>query len=120
MRCFENRSRNGSANKIFVGKPLPYVIEIDTESVDCLDANYPKDKIISKIFYAMISMKSFKENSLLLLEISHTIYQLSCFKTLRNIRFLVCRNVSKEVVERICEKKKGVRHTNSLCLTSLL
>jgi 16S rRNA (adenine1518-N6/adenine1519-N6)-dimethyltransferase len=48
---FWDRSRNGSANKIFVRtNPLPYVIEIDTESVDYLDANYPKDKIISKDF----------------------------------------------------------------------
>jgi 16S rRNA (adenine1518-N6/adenine1519-N6)-dimethyltransferase len=41
--------------KLFVRKPIPPVIEIDTESVDYLDANYPKlkDKIISKIFFAL-------------------------------------------------------------------
>jgi 16S rRNA (adenine1518-N6/adenine1519-N6)-dimethyltransferase len=38
--------------KYLLDKPITtYVIEIDTESVDYLDANYPKlkDKIISKI-----------------------------------------------------------------------
>jgi 16S rRNA (adenine1518-N6/adenine1519-N6)-dimethyltransferase len=52
--------RNGCFDKVFINKPInTYVIEIDTESVDYLDANYPKlkDKIISKDFCGMISMR---------------------------------------------------------------
>jgi 16S rRNA (adenine1518-N6/adenine1519-N6)-dimethyltransferase len=47
-----NRS-DGSFDKYLLDKPVnTYVIEIDTESVTYLDANYPKlkDKIISKDF----------------------------------------------------------------------
>jgi 16S rRNA (adenine1518-N6/adenine1519-N6)-dimethyltransferase len=50
----------GVLTKYLLDKPInTYVIEIDTESVDYLDANYPKlkDKIISKIFCGMISMR---------------------------------------------------------------
>jgi 16S rRNA A1518/A1519 N6-dimethyltransferase RsmA/KsgA/DIM1 with predicted DNA glycosylase/AP lyase activity len=50
----------GVLTKYLLDKPInTYVIEIDTESVDYLDTNYPKlkDKIISKIFCGMISMR---------------------------------------------------------------
>jgi 16S rRNA (adenine1518-N6/adenine1519-N6)-dimethyltransferase len=49
-----DRSGMGVLTKYLLDKPITtYVIEIDTESVDYLDANYPKlkDKIISKIFF---------------------------------------------------------------------
>jgi 16S rRNA (adenine1518-N6/adenine1519-N6)-dimethyltransferase len=66
MRTFRDRTRNGCFD--IINKPInTYVIEIDTESVDYLDANYPKlkDKIISKDFLRYDINEVFKENSLL-------------------------------------------------------
>jgi 16S rRNA (adenine1518-N6/adenine1519-N6)-dimethyltransferase len=73
----------GVLTKYLLDKPITtYVIEIDTESVDYLDANYPKlkDKIISKIFFVMILMKSFKESSFVEISVQHI--NSNCFKTL--------------------------------------
>jgi 16S rRNA (adenine1518-N6/adenine1519-N6)-dimethyltransferase len=58
----------GVLTKYLLDKPInTYVIEIDTESVDYLDTNYPKlkDKIISKIFLRYDINEVFQENSLL-------------------------------------------------------
>jgi 16S rRNA (adenine1518-N6/adenine1519-N6)-dimethyltransferase len=102
----------GVLTKYLLDKPInTYVIEIDTESVDYLDTNYPKlkDKIISKIFCGMISMRFFRK----------TVYN-GNFHTIYQLRFLNLKlkhqipefagMFQKKSGETYCEKRKGLRN----------
>jgi 16S rRNA (adenine1518-N6/adenine1519-N6)-dimethyltransferase len=101
----------GVLTKYLLEKPInTYVIEIDTESVDYLDANYPKlhGKIISKDFlkYDVNEVFSGKQFAI----IGNFPYNISTqivFRTLE-LRDQIpefAGMFQKEVAERICEKK---------------
>jgi 16S rRNA (adenine1518-N6/adenine1519-N6)-dimethyltransferase len=101
----------GVLTKYLLEKPInTYVIEIDTESVDYLDANYPKlhEKIISKDFLKYDVNEVFGGKQFAI--IGNFPYNIS---TQIVFRALEMRNqipefagmFQKEVAERICEKK---------------
>jgi len=101
----------GVLTKYLLEKPInTYVIEIDTESVDYLDANYPKlhGKIISKDFlkYDVNEVFSGKQFAI----IGNFPYNISTqivFRTLELRKQIpeFAGMFQKEVAERICEKK---------------
>lgn len=101
----------GVLTKYLLEKPIDtYVIEIDTESVAYLDANYPKlkDKIISKDFLKYNINEIFDGKQLAI--IGNFPYNISTQIVFRTLEF---RNqipefsgmFQKEVAERICSKK---------------
>jgi 16S rRNA (adenine1518-N6/adenine1519-N6)-dimethyltransferase len=101
--------------------PLPLCYEIDTESVDYLDANYPKlkDKIISKIFFVMILMKSFKVSSLLCWKF-RTTYQLKLFYELKHQIPEFAGMFQKKLQSASARKKGDKAYEFSLFSTNLL
>jgi 16S rRNA (adenine1518-N6/adenine1519-N6)-dimethyltransferase len=101
----------GVLTKYLLEKPITtYVIEIDTESVTYLDANYPKlkDKIISKDFLKYNINEVFEGKQFAI--IGNFPYNISTQIVFRTLEF---RNqipefsgmFQKEVAERICSKK---------------
>ena len=101
----------GVLTKYLLEKPITtYVIEIDTESVVYLDANYPKlkDKIISKDFLKYNINEVFDGKQFAI--IGNFPYNISTQIVFRTLEF---RNqipefsgmFQKEVAERICSKK---------------
>lgn len=101
----------GVLTKYLLEKPITtYVIEIDTESVTYLDANYPKlkDKIISKDFLKYNINEVFDGKQFAI--IGNFPYNISTQIVFRTLEF---RNqipefsgmFQKEVAERICSKK---------------
>jgi len=101
----------GVLTKYLLEKPITtYVIEIDTESVTYLDANYPKlkDKIISKDFLKYNINEIFEGKQFAI--IGNFPYNISTQIVFRTLEF---RNqipefsgmFQKEVAERICSKK---------------
>ena len=101
----------GVLTKYLLEKPIDtYVIEIDTESVIYLDANYPKlkDKIISEDFlkYNINSVFEGKQFAI----IGNFPYNISTQIVFRTLEFRdqipeFSGMFQKEVAERICEKK---------------
>lgn len=101
----------GVLTKYLLEKPIDtYVIEIDTESVAYLDANYPKlkDKIISEDFlkYNINSVFEGKQFAI----IGNFPYNISTQIVFRTLEFRdqipeFSGMFQKEVAERICEKK---------------
>ena len=89
-----------------------YVIEIDTESVVYLDANYPKlkDKIISKDFLKYNINEIFEGKQFAI--IGNFPYNISTQIVFRTLEFRhqipeFSGMFQKEVAERICEKKEA-------------
>lgn len=101
----------GVLTKYLLDKPInTYVIEIDTESVTYLDANYPKlkDKIISKDFLKYNINEVFDGKQFAIIgNFPYNISTQIVFKTLemRNQIPEFAGMFQKEVAERICEKK---------------
>lgn len=101
----------GVLTKYLLDKPIDtYVIEIDTESVAYLDANYPKlrGKIISKDFLKYDLNEIFEGKQLAIIgNFPYNISTQIVFKTLE-FRHQIPEfsgMFQKEVAERICEKK---------------
>ncbi|MBK0369462.1 16S rRNA (adenine(1518)-N(6)/adenine(1519)-N(6))-dimethyltransferase RsmA [Flavobacterium agrisoli] len=101
----------GVLTKYLLEKPITtYVIEIDTESVTYLEANYPKlhDKIISKDFLRYDVNEIFKgEQFAIIGNFPYNISSQIVFRALelRNQIPEFSGMFQKEVAERICEKK---------------
>jgi 16S rRNA (adenine1518-N6/adenine1519-N6)-dimethyltransferase len=101
----------GVLTKYLLEKPITtYVIEIDTESVDYLDANYPKlkDKIISKDFLRYDINEVFQGKQFAIIgNFPYNISTQIVFKTLELKHQIpeFAGMFQKEVAERICEKK---------------
>jgi 16S rRNA (adenine1518-N6/adenine1519-N6)-dimethyltransferase len=101
----------GVLTKYLLEKPIStYVIEIDTESVDYLDANYPKlkDKIISKDFLRYDINEVFQGKQFAIIgNFPYNISTQIVFKTLELKHQIpeFAGMFQKEVAERICEKK---------------
>jgi 16S rRNA (adenine1518-N6/adenine1519-N6)-dimethyltransferase len=101
----------GVLTKYLLDKPInTYVIEIDTESVDYLDANYPKlkDKIISKDFLRYDINEVFNGKQFAIIgNFPYNISTQIVFKTLELKHQIpeFAGMFQKEVAERICEKK---------------
>jgi 16S rRNA (adenine1518-N6/adenine1519-N6)-dimethyltransferase len=101
----------GVLTKYLLDKPITtYVIEIDTESVDYLDANYPKlkDKIISKDFLRYDINEVFQGKQFAIIgNFPYNISTQIVFKTLELKHQIpeFAGMFQKEVAERICEKK---------------
>jgi len=101
----------GVLTKYLLEKPITtYVIEIDTESVTYLDANYPKlkDKIISKDFLKYNINEVFDGKQLAIIgNFPYNISTQIVFRTLeyRNQIPEFSGMFQKEVAERICSKK---------------
>jgi 16S rRNA (adenine1518-N6/adenine1519-N6)-dimethyltransferase len=101
----------GVLTKYLLDKPTnTYVIEIDTESVGYLDANYPKlkDKIISKDFLRYDCNEIFEGKQYAI--IGNFPYNISTQIVFRTLEFRhqipeFSGMFQKEVAERICEKK---------------
>lgn len=101
----------GVLTKYLLDKPTnTYVIEIDTESVAYLDANYPKlkDKIISKDFLKYNINEIFEGKQFAI--IGNFPYNISTQIVFRTLEFRhqipeFSGMFQKEVAERICEKK---------------
>lgn len=101
----------GVLTKYLLEKPTnTYVIEIDTESVAYLDANYPKlkDKIISKDFLRYDCNEIFEGKQYAI--IGNFPYNISTQIVFRTLEFRhqipeFSGMFQKEVAERICEKK---------------
>ncbi len=101
----------GVLTKYLLEKPInTYVIEIDTESVTYLDANYPKlkDKIISKDFLKYNINEIFEGKQFAI--IGNFPYNISTQIVFRTLEFRdqipeFAGMFQKEVAERICEKK---------------
>jgi len=101
----------GVLTKYLLDKPTTtYVIEIDTESVTYLDANYPKlkDKIISKDFLRYDIKEIFEGKQFAI--IGNFPYNISTQIVFRALEFRhqipeFSGMFQKEVAERICEKK---------------
>ncbi|MEY4038718.1 MAG: rRNA ((1518)-N(6)/adenine(1519)-N(6))-dimethyltransferase RsmA [Bacteroidota bacterium] len=101
----------GVLTKYLLDKPTnTYVIEIDTESVAYLDANYPKlkDKIISKDFLRYDCNEIFEGKQYAI--IGNFPYNISTQIVFRTLEFRhqipeFSGMFQKEVAERICEKK---------------
>ncbi len=101
----------GVLTKYLLDKPInTYVIEIDTESVAYLDANYPKlkDKIISKDFLKYDVNEVFGGKQFAI--IGNFPYNISTQIVFRTLEFRhqipeFSGMFQKEVAERICEKK---------------
>jgi len=101
----------GVLTKYLLDKPTTtYVIEIDTESVAYLDANYPKlkDKIISKDFLRYDIKEIFEGKQFAI--IGNFPYNISTQIVFRTLEFRhqipeFSGMFQKEVAERICEKK---------------
>lgn len=101
----------GVLTKYLLDKPIDtYVIEIDTESVAYLDANYPKlrGKVISKDFLKYDLNEIFEGKQLAIIgNFPYNISTQIVFKTLE-FRHQIPEfsgMFQKEVAERICEKK---------------
>ncbi|WP_442787166.1 16S rRNA (adenine(1518)-N(6)/adenine(1519)-N(6))-dimethyltransferase RsmA [Flavobacterium suncheonense] len=101
----------GVLTKYLLEKPIEtYVIEIDTESVDYLNAHYPKlhGKIISKDFLKYNLKEVFGEEPYAIIgNFPYNISSQIVFKTLE-LRDQIPEfsgMFQKEVAERICEKK---------------
>ena len=101
----------GVLTKYLLEKPVTtYVVEIDTESVDYLNAHYPKlhDKIISKDFLKYNINEIFENRQFAI--IGNFPYNISTQIVFRALEY---RNqipefagmFQKEVAQRICEKK---------------
>lgn len=101
----------GVLTKYLLDKPITtYVIEIDTESVDYLDANYPKlkGKIISKDFLRYDINEVFQGKQFAIIgNFPYNISTQIVFKTLELKHQIpeFAGMFQKEVAERICEKK---------------
>lgn len=101
----------GVLTKYLLEKPITtYVIEIDTESVAYLDANYPKlkDKIISKDFLKYDVNEVFNGKQFAIIgNFPYNISTQIVFRTLeyRNQIPEFSGMFQKEVAERICSKK---------------
>jgi 16S rRNA (adenine1518-N6/adenine1519-N6)-dimethyltransferase len=101
----------GVLTKYLLDKPIDtYVIEIDTESVAYLDANYPKlrGKIISKDFLKYDLNEIFEGKQLAIIgNFPYNISTQIVFKTLEYRHQIpeFSGMFQKEVAERICEKK---------------
>lgn len=101
----------GVLTKYLLEKPIKtYVIEIDTESVAYLDANYPKlkDKIISKDFLKYNINEVFDGKQFAIIgNFPYNISTQIVFRTLeyRNQIPEFSGMFQKEVAERICSKK---------------
>ncbi len=101
----------GVLTKYLLEKPITtYVIEIDTESVTYLDANYPKlkDKIISKDFLKYNINEVFDGKQFAIIgNFPYNISTQIVFRTLeyRNQIPEFSGMFQKEVAERICSKK---------------
>lgn len=101
----------GVLTKYLLDKAInTYVIEIDTESVDYLDANYPKlkDKIISKDFLRYDINEVFQGKQFAIIgNFPYNISTQIVFKTLELKHQIpeFAGMFQKEVAERICEKK---------------
>lgn len=101
----------GVLTKYLLEKPIEtYVIEIDTESVDYLNANYPKlkDKIIAEDFLKYDINHIFKGQQLAIIgNFPYNISTQIVFKVLeyRDQIPEFSGMFQKEVAERICEKK---------------
>ncbi|WP_396143619.1 16S rRNA (adenine(1518)-N(6)/adenine(1519)-N(6))-dimethyltransferase RsmA [Flavobacterium sp.] len=101
----------GVLTKYLLEKPITtYVIEIDTESVAYLDANYPKlkDKIISKDFLKYNINEVFDGKQFAIIgNFPYNISTQIVFRTLeyRNQIPEFSGMFQKEVAERICSKK---------------
>lgn len=101
----------GVLTQYLLDKPTnTYVIEIDTESVAYLDANYPKlkDKIISKDFLKYNINEIFEGKQFAI--IGNFPYNISTQIVFRTLEFRhqipeFSGMFQKEVAERICEKK---------------
>ncbi|WP_366186056.1 16S rRNA (adenine(1518)-N(6)/adenine(1519)-N(6))-dimethyltransferase RsmA [Flavobacterium ovatum] len=101
----------GVLTKYLLEKPVTtYVVEIDTESVEYLDANYPKlkDKIISKDFLKYDINEIFAGKQFAI--IGNFPYNISTQIVFRMLEFKeqvpeFSGMFQKEVAERICEKK---------------
>lgn len=101
----------GVLTKYLLEKPINiYVIEIDTESVTYLDANYPKlkDKIISKDFLKYNINEVFEKKQFAI--IGNFPYNISTQIVFRTLEYRdqipeFSGMFQKEVAERICEKK---------------
>lgn len=101
----------GVLTQYLLDKPTnTYVIEIDTESVVYLDANYPKlkDKIISKDFLKYNINEIFEGKQFAI--IGNFPYNISTQIVFRTLEFRhqipeFSGMFQKEVAERICEKK---------------
>jgi 16S rRNA (adenine1518-N6/adenine1519-N6)-dimethyltransferase len=101
----------GVLTQYLLDKPTnTYVIEIDTESVAYLDANYPKlkDKIISKDFLKYDVNEIFEGKQFAI--IGNFPYNISTQIVFRTLEFRhqipeFSGMFQKEVAERICEKK---------------
>ncbi len=101
----------GVLTKYLLDKPTnTYVIEIDTESVAYLDANYPKlkDKIISKDFLRYDIKEIFEGKQFAI--IGNFPYNISTQIVFRTLEFRhqipeFSGMFQKEVAQRICEKK---------------
>ena len=101
----------GVLTKYLLEKPITtYVVEIDTESVDYLDANYPKlhGKIIAKDFLKYDINEVFQGKQFAIIgNFPYNISTQIVFKTLE-LRDQIpefAGMFQKEVAERICEKK---------------
>ncbi|KVV13391.1 Ribosomal RNA small subunit methyltransferase A [Flavobacterium sp. TAB 87] len=101
----------GVLTKYLLEKPIDtYVIEIDTESVTYLDANYPKlkDKIISKDFLRYDVNEVFEGKQFAIIgNFPYNISTQIVFRTLelRNQIPEFSGMFQREVAQRICEKK---------------
>jgi 16S rRNA (adenine1518-N6/adenine1519-N6)-dimethyltransferase len=101
----------GVLTKYLLDKPIDtYVIEIDTESVAYLDANYPKlrGKVISKDFLKYDLNEIFEGKQLAIIgNFPYNISTQIVFKTLEYRHQIpeFSGMFQKEVAERICEKK---------------
>lgn len=101
----------GMLTKYLLEKPVTtYVVEIDTESVEYLDANYPKlkDKIISKDFLRYDVNEIFAGKQFAI--VGNFPYNISTQIVFRMLEFKeqvpeFSGMFQKEVAERICEKK---------------
>ncbi|AWG20662.1 16S rRNA (adenine(1518)-N(6)/adenine(1519)-N(6))-dimethyltransferase [Flavobacterium faecale] len=101
----------GVLTKYLLDKPVTtYVVEIDTESVEYLDANYPKlkDKIISKDFLRYDVNEIFAGKQFAI--VGNFPYNISTQIVFRMLEFKeqvpeFSGMFQKEVAERICEKK---------------
>jgi 16S rRNA (adenine1518-N6/adenine1519-N6)-dimethyltransferase len=101
----------GVLTKYLLDKPInTYVIEIDTESVEYLDANYPKlkDRIISKDFLKYNINEIFEGKQFAI--IGNFPYNISTQIVFRALEYRdqipeFAGMFQKEVAQRICEKK---------------
>lgn len=101
----------GVLTKYLLNKPITtYVIEIDTESVEYLNVNFPKlhDKIISKDFLKYNINEIFEDQQFAIIgNFPYNISTQIVFRTLelRNQIPEFSGMFQKEVAERICSKK---------------